>query len=69
VLQGTLLVSAVVPENPIYKDQVGEFIYDLVEKLVGEDTAPKLTGMLIDLPLDDIKLYLADYKIFESKVR
>jgi hypothetical protein len=33
--KGPLLVSAVVPENLDYKKQVGEFIYEIVVKLVG----------------------------------
>jgi len=40
-----------------------------VEKLAGEDKAPKITGMLIDLPLDECKAYLTDYTKLEEKVR
>jgi hypothetical protein len=44
----------VTPANPNYKGQVGEFIYEYVETLIGEEKAPKITGMLIDLPVTDI---------------
>jgi hypothetical protein len=56
--QGTHLLPAVAPNNPNYKGQVGEFIYEYVEQLAGEEKAPKITGMLIDLPIADIKAYL-----------
>ena len=47
---------------------VGEFIYLFVEKLVGEANAPKITGMMIDLPLDEIKQYLYDFNRLYMKV-
>jgi len=37
---------------------VGEIIYEYVEKFAGEDKAPKITGMLIDLPIEEIHGYL-----------
>ena len=54
-MRGTTLIPAVNNTNPNYKNMVGEFIYDYVEKFVGEERAPKVTGMLIDLPIDEIK--------------
>ena len=47
---------------------VGEFIYPYVENLVGEANAPKITGMLIDLPLEEIKHYLYDFNRLYMKV-
>jgi len=44
--------------NANYKNQVGEAIYESVEKISGEDKAPKITGMLIDLPIEEIREYL-----------
>ena len=66
------MLPAIVPQNPNIKQFVGEFIYEYVEKFVGEDYAPKITGMLIDLPIDEIKSYLYDFfklqqKIFEAR--
>lgn len=55
--------------NPNYKIQVGEVIYDYVEKISGDELAPKITGMLIDLPIEDIRAYLNNYSILEEKVR
>ncbi len=61
-------LPAVVPENPNYKAIVGEFIYEYVEKLVGDQRAPKITGMLIDLPIDEIKSYLYDFTKLYQKI-
>ena len=36
------------------KDMVGNTIYKHVEKLVGDQRAPKITGMLIDLPESEL---------------
>jgi hypothetical protein len=45
---------------------VGEFIYKYVELFVGEERAPKITGMLIDLSHSEIKAYLYDFsKLYE----
>jgi len=61
-------LPAVVAENPNYKGIVGEFIYEYVEKLVGDQRAPKITGMLIDLPIDEIKSYLYDFSQLYKKI-
>ncbi len=44
-----MLIPAVVPQNANFKEMVGEFIYNYVEKFVGEANAGKITGMLLDL--------------------
>ncbi len=63
------LIPAVVPQNGNYKHQVGEVIFEFVEKIAGEDKAPKITGMLIDLPIEEIRQYLQFYEKLEEKVR
>lgn len=55
--------------NPNYKAVVGEVIYEFVEKIDGDVNAPKITGMLIDLPIEEIVGYLKDYSKLEEKVR
>ncbi len=43
---------------------MGEYIYEYVEKFVGEEKAPWITGMLIDFPnirIQQIKDYLYDF--------
>ena len=37
--------------------------------MCGSEAAPKVTGMLIDLPIDEIKAYLQDYGMFGVKVQ
>jgi hypothetical protein len=67
--KGYMLLPAVVKSNPNYKNQVGEAIFEYVEKLAGEQKAPKITGMLIDLPIEEIQAYLQDYSKLEEKVK
>ena len=40
--------------NPNYKPTVGSAIFEFVGRRVGMQFAPKITGMLIDLPLQQI---------------
>lgn len=63
------IIPAISPNNPNYKGQIGEVIYEFVEKLAGEEKAPKITGMLIDLPIEECKAYLQEYSKLEEKVR
>jgi hypothetical protein len=65
---GMRLLPAVSPANPNYKGQVGEFIYEYVEKIAGDDKAPKITGMLIDLPIQEIQGYLVDFGKLQQKI-
>lgn len=67
--KGVYLLPAVVKTNPNYRTQVGEFIFEYVERIAGEQKAPKITGMLIDLPIEEIQGYLQDYSKLEEKVR
>ena len=41
--------------NPYLKESVGTAIFEFVNKITGEKIAPKITGMLIDLSIDEIK--------------
>jgi len=68
-LNGRKLLPAVVPQNPNYKSQVGEFIYEFVERLTGEEKAPKITGMLIDLPIPEIQGYLSEFSKLQFKIQ
>jgi len=45
------LLPSVMERNPYLKEQVGQCIYDFVQKIIGVDKAPKITGMLIELPV------------------
>lgn len=50
------------------KELVGDEIYEFVEKIVGEKEAPKVTGMIIDLPNKDLFAILHNFKQFSDKV-
>jgi hypothetical protein len=63
-----MLIPAVVPQNPNLKEMVGEFIYNYVEKFVGEANAGKITGMLLDLKQEEIKKYLYDFTYLYQKI-
>ena len=69
VMRTQSVIPAVNPNVPDYKQRVGEAIYEYVEKISGDEQAPKITGMLIDLPMDDIRAYLSSYVILEEKIR
>lgn len=55
--------------NPYLKDQVGHLIYDYVLMIMGPDKAPKITGMLIELPVQQIKQYLSSLEALTLKVQ
>jgi hypothetical protein len=48
------ILPAVTDKNPHLKDMVGEVIYDYVMMSVGNELAPKITGMLISLGASEI---------------
>ena len=49
------------PHNNNIKQYVGEFIYKIVEEIVGEELALNITYILIDLSFEEIRKYLVDY--------
>jgi hypothetical protein len=50
------------------KELIGNCIYKHVEKLVGDQKAPKITGMLIDLPEAELNYSISQWVHFEQKV-
>jgi len=61
---GLILLEA---NDPDYKNIAGTALYYYVARLVGP-LAPKITGMLIDLPIDDLKLVLRSYELLKTRV-
>jgi len=47
------------------KEIVGNTIYKHVEKIAGEMKAPKITGMLIDLPEIELNYSVSQWNNFE----
>jgi len=62
-------VNAVDERNPMMKDQVGNTIYEYITEMVGQQKAPKITGMLINLPLEQIRQYMRSYEVLVLKVQ
>ena len=54
--------------NPNYKNMAGEYIYEYVNRFVGDEKAGRITGLLIDLPIEEIKAYLYDFNRLFMKV-
>jgi hypothetical protein len=68
-VQAALKVLPSVKENnPYLKESVGHLIYDYVQLLSGPDKAPKITGMLIELPVVQIKQYLTSFEALQMRV-
>ena len=63
------IYNAINEINPNYKNQVGTTIFDFVLRQVGQETAPKITGMLIDLPIHEIQRYLTNFEHFVNRVQ
>lgn len=51
------------------KELVGNTIYKHVEKIIGESKAPKITGMLIDLPDHELNFSISNWNNFYQKVQ
>jgi len=63
------LLPACTERNKHLKEQVGQMIFPFIQKLIPQNRAPKITGMLIELPIDQIKGYLMQYEILCAKVQ
>lgn len=63
------IFNAIVPENPKYKEIVGNNLYDFILQQVGQQKAPKVTGMLIDLNIDEIRNILQNWDLFITRVK
>jgi hypothetical protein len=62
------IIAAIVAENPSYQQHVGSCIFPFVQNICGAEFAPKITGMLIDLPIFEIHLYMKDYSVLSERV-
>ena len=66
--QAYKLIPSVTEKNPYLKEQVGHLIYDFVQGIIGVEKAPKITGMLIDLPEAELNFSISQWNHFEQKV-
>ena len=62
------LLPSVTEKNPYLREQTGQAIFEFVTMFVGKERAPKITGMLIELPVDQIKSYMSSLDALQSKV-
>mmetsp|Transcript_33200 Transcript_33200/g.32605 ORF Transcript_33200/g.32605 Transcript_33200/m.32605 type:complete len:143 (-) Transcript_33200:42-470(-) len=51
------------------REKIGEEIYSYVLEKAGEESAPKITGMIIDLPFHDLINSVQTYEGLEDKIR
>ena len=61
-------MAAVTPANPNVKTHVGQVIFRFVVNLVGQEKAPKVTGMLIDLSIGEMLKYLQHFDLFVGNI-
>lgn len=67
--QAQRLLPSVTERNRGLKDQVGHLIFDYVNMIIGAEKAPKITGMLIELEVSQIKEYLQSFEALQMKVQ
>jgi len=63
------IIRAIVKENPNYQQIVGSCIFSFVQQICGAEYAPKITGMLIDLPIFEIHAFMKDYSVLSERVK
>ena len=63
------ILPAMIPDNPNHKNQAGTIFYEYIKNFLGAEKAPKITGMLIDLQLEDIKLMMSNWNHFCQRVK
>jgi len=65
------LLPSVSEKNKHLKNQVGQLIFPYIQTMLGPNAqarVPKITGMLIELPLDQIKMYMMSFDNLAAKV-
>lgn len=62
-------MPSVTPRNPYLKERVGEAIFPFIKTLVAQERVPKITGMLIELPVEQMRIYMGSYEALKAKVK
>ena len=62
------ILAAVTPSNPNVKSDVGNAIFKFVVNLVGQEKAPKITGMLLVLSIPEMLKYLQNFDQFVREI-
>lgn len=63
-----LIFNSIVDINPNYKNTVGSCIFEFVVKVAGSQLAPKITGMLIDLPIQEIQKFMTNFDLLVQRI-
>jgi hypothetical protein len=63
-----MLLPSLRPNNKVYKEKVGQLIFPFVKKLAPEERVPKITGMLIELPMEHVREYMSCFDVLEQMV-
>lgn len=68
-LQGAMkLLPSITERNPYMKEQVGTHIFEFVQMIAGPKQTPKITGMLIELPIPQIHQYMSSFEALQMRV-
>ena len=67
-VRASRLLPAINERNPYLRDQVGGCIFEFIKLMVPAERVPKITGMLIELPVDMIKQYMSSFEALQAKV-
>lgn len=51
------------------RESIGELIYSYIEDETNDDQAPKITGMILDLPIEDLISSLRAFKGLQDKIK
>ena len=66
-MSGLQILTDVVPENPNYEELIGNFFFEFIRPLIG-DKATKVTVMLINMPIYDIRMIIQDWSLLMTRV-
>jgi len=62
------MYDAVIPQNPNYKEAVGDTLYPFVQQLANMK-APRVMGMILQYcTIEDIRLILKDHRLLVIRV-
>lgn len=67
-MKAAQLLPSIQANNKHYKQKVGELIFNYIAKMAPQERVPRITGMLIELPLEQIREYLSSYSVLREMV-
>lgn len=68
--QTMAILPAIVDQNPFYKQHVGKCIFPFVKEMLCLESnfAPKVTGMLLELPISEVRAFMQNYESLSNLV-